>query len=68
MGSIRELIYAVRLLIPVGAALRSVYIAIAIQADPDQAPVLKRRLRNLLIFTAVSEGRLALLQDVQHYF
>ena len=65
MGSIRELIYAVRLLIPVGAALRSVYIAIAIQADPDQAPVLKRR---LLIFTAVSEGILALLQDVQHYF
>lgn len=68
MGSIRELIYAVRLLIPVGAALRSVYIAIAIQADPDQPPVLKRRLRNLLIFTAVSEGILALLQDVQHYF
>ena len=39
MGSIRELIYAVRLLIPVGAALRSVYIAIAIQADPDRKSV-----------------------------
>lgn len=68
MGSIKELIFAVRVLIPIGAAARAVYIAMAMQADPDQAPLLKRRLRNLLIFTAAAEGILALLQDVQRYF
>ena len=47
--------YALIRLIPVAATFRGIYCIIKIVIDDEQAGIYKRRLLNLLVFTAVAE-------------
>ena len=68
MDKIQEIIAVVLGLIPAGAAFRAIYCLIRMQMAADQAPIYKRRLMNLLIYTVVAECGTALIYCLYAYF
>lgn len=68
MDGITILVGILNIGIPLGGALRLIHCLICISMDADQAPSYKRRIRNLLIFVAVSQCIGGLLLVIKNYY
>ena len=68
MGTINQMIYYLRILIPIAGAVRIIYCLIMISADEEAAESLKKRIRNILIFIMISECITSLLLMIAGYY
>lgn len=68
MSYINELIYALMVLIPLGATPRVIYCLCKIVGDPDQEYSMKRRIKNLVAFAVIAECALSLITLFKNYF
>lgn len=64
MSEIKFLLNLLLALVPASAAVRAVILLIRISHDDDQAARWKQDLKNLLIFVAVAEAGLGVLEVV----
>lgn len=68
MEQIQKLIAFLQILVGIGAGYRGVQCAILLSAGDDDAPSIKKRLRNLLIFSVLSETISGFINVVLGYF
>ena len=68
MDGVTVLVGILHILIPLAGALRLIHCLICISMDADQAPSYKRRIRNLLIFVAVSQCIAGLIVVIRNYY
>lgn len=68
MDGITTLVGILQILIPLTAAPRLIYCLIYIAMDDDQAASYKRRVRNLLIFVALSECISGIILTIKRYY
>lgn len=67
-STIQDLITAMLVIIPLGAAARIVYCAIAIMGDEEKKPEYKRRIRNILGFVVIAEVMVGLVNVLINYY
>lgn len=65
---IHELTKVLQVLIPIGVGSRIAYCLCQIPLDEENAGVMKRRIRNALIFLVLSEVITQLLRIVKQYY
>lgn len=68
MAQIQELIVFLQVLVAIGAGYRGVQCAILLSNSDDDAPSVKKRLRNLLIFTVLAETISGFINVILSYF
>lgn len=65
--SLKMLLGAILLLIPVGVGLRIVICLLKINTDPDQASAYKTRIKHALIYAVIAESVSGILTIVYSY-
>ena len=65
---VQSLIKILQTIIPIAATARIVYCLIVMQLSEDEAPSLKKRIRNAIVFTVLTECISGLLTLVMGYF
>lgn len=68
MEQIQKLIAFLQVLVGIGAGYRGVQCAILLSTGDDDAPSIKKRLRNLLIFTVLAETISGFINVILGYF
>ena len=67
MDTLKEILIALMILIPVAAAPRAIFCIGKIASDPDQDSTYKARLKNLFVFVLIAECALDLIFILQKY-
>lgn len=66
--TMRQLMQALQMLVPIGVGARVIYCLCQIPLDEEQAQTYKRRIRNALVFLVLAETLLGLAAIVEDYF
>lgn len=68
MDQINQIISALMVVIPIGAAPRAISCLGQIISDADQEHTYRTRLKNLFLFVIIAECALSVIQLVRSYF
>lgn len=66
--TINSLITVLLVIIPIGAAARLIYCALKAAASEEEAPVMKKRAKNIIVFTIIAETAMGIVATVIRYY